>query len=121
MRALVGGVPRALADHRRRESRTYVHYVQALMTRLGLTRPLDAGVRAWLREAGRAHMALDRLHDQLEVMLSKSNRKKEARRLERQIWKTRGQLLGIERRLEELAPGTRKRPLVETLAGGGRA
>jgi hypothetical protein len=89
------------------------------MRRLGLSRPLDAGVRQWLREAGRSHLALDRLHGELVAALAKPNRKREARRLERLIFKTRGQLLGIEKRLEELASPIRKRPLVETLAAGG--
>jgi len=123
MKALRGYVPRALDDHRTREALAYRRYVAATMKRLGLSGTPDFDLRVWLREAGRSHLQLDRLHSQLEAALAKPNRRKEARRLERQVWKTRGQLLAIERRLEELARSTlqrRPRSGLELLQGEGR-
>jgi hypothetical protein len=119
VRALRGGIPRGLPSHRTPEAFQYRGYVQALMMRLGLRRPIDADVRAWLKEAGRSHLALDRLHGELVAALGKPNRKREARRLERLIFKHRGQLLGLEAHLAELARPYVK-PLVERLNAGGR-
>jgi hypothetical protein len=95
-RRLQGGIPRAYRDHRRRVSRAYSSTVRAVQARYpGLGR--DAAL--WLREYGLVTVELEQLHQESQRRLAPLDRA----RLRRQRMKLRGQLLTLERRLEELA------------------
>jgi hypothetical protein len=99
MSRLVGGIPRAYRDHRRKESAAYSEYVRALLDRLG---PLPKSARPLLKEAGLITVDLERLRADQGRALNR-NRSGEARRIDRRLLPLRTQLLTIELRLEALA------------------
>jgi hypothetical protein len=104
VRALSGRIPRGLKDHRSAAGVAYVSYLRALCERWG---PFDAVARPTLREAGLTELDLRRCHEQLQVLRAKPNRKRETRRLERDVRRLRVQLVVLERRLQELAQSRR--------------
>ena len=79
----------------------YGSYARAKLARLG---SLPPDVMPTLREAGRLAIDLDLLGRRLDVAQAmKRPRRAELRRLRAEARKTRGQLLALERRLEEVA------------------
>jgi hypothetical protein len=76
---------------------------------------------ATLREAGLVDLELIRTAGELEKVRAKTNRRREERRLRRVAASLRGQLMALERRLEEIAAAQRNghgRTLAEQLTGG---
>jgi hypothetical protein len=114
-RRLQGGVPRADRDHRRRVSRTYSGNVRAVQARYP---NLGRDAALWLREYGLATVELEQLHQESQ---HRRLTPLERARVRRQRMKLRGQLLTLERRLEELGGrhghGTRVPSPEELLAG----
>lgn len=104
MRRLKGAIPRGTKDHRTSEGILYRESVRAIQERYRL----DRAARPLLREYGLLCVDLERLAEQIEVARTRTNRPIDLRRLLRQQRIARSQLLGIERRLEELA-GTARR------------
>jgi hypothetical protein len=110
MRALRGGIPRALPSHRTRRAFAYRVYCAAKLARLG---PLPADARPWLKEAGRLTLDLDALRDEAEVVRqvftngagrrARDTARVKLRQLERRAGRLRVALEAAERRLEELA------------------
>lgn len=100
MRALRGGIPRALPDHRTANGVQYGRYCRAVVKRLG---KLGRDAMPTLEEAGLAVLDLRRLRVEIAAAQARPNRRREVRRLERDRGRLRRQLLDLERRLEELA------------------
>jgi hypothetical protein len=120
VRRLRGGIPRALKSHLTPEAYAYRAYVEAMLKRLG---PLDRAAMVTLRESGLVTVELTRVRGELEQARAKPNRRREERRLRRVEASLRGQLMAIERRLEEIAHDRSNghgRTLAEQLSGGGR-
>lgn len=99
MRALGGGILRAFKSHKTPEGAAYGAYCRAKQERLG---PLGRDALPTLREAGLAVVELRRLSEELEAVRARKKRT-EVRRIRREQGRLRGQLLSLERRLEELA------------------
>ena len=116
MRRLAGGIPRAMRSHRGADGAAYRAYTAAMLTRLG---PFDRAAMVSLREAGLVTLELARAQRELEQARSKTNRRREERRLRRAAASLRSQLIGLERRLEELAASGRRAPTsgAELVAG----
>jgi len=110
VRALAGGIPRGLKNHRTPEGFAFGTYVRAKLRRLG---PLPADARPLLREAGRLMLDLERLREEQDQAL-KRRRLTVARRIDRRLVPLRTQFLTIEARLEELA-GRREETVEEIL------
>jgi hypothetical protein len=92
-------IPRGLASHKTHEGALYRAYILALIERLG---PLPASAQPTLREAALTELELGHLAAELETARARK-RRAEMRRLRRQAFATREQLMRLERRLEELA------------------
>jgi hypothetical protein len=119
VRRLRRGIPRALRSHRGTDGVAYRAYTEALLVRLG--GKLDRAAMATLREAGLVDLELIRTAGELEKVRAKTNRRREERRLRRVAASLRGQLMALERRLEEIAAAQRNghgRTLAEQLTGG---
>jgi len=108
VRALAGRIPRAFRTHKTPEGAAYGSYCRAKLARLG---PLGKDAMPILRECGIVTIDLARVRADLEAARDKPNRRRQVRQLQRTSASLRGQLLALERRLEELANGHR------TLAG----
>jgi hypothetical protein len=103
VRALRGGIPRALPSHKTREGWAYRRLIEATRSRLP---SLPAAAAPMLREAALATLDLARLRGDLEVLRARRGpgvRRQEERRLRSEIRKTRVQMLLLDRRLDELA------------------
>jgi len=100
MRALAGGVLRVSADGRSAEQRRFSAHCRAYAERCGGTVPADA--RTLLRECWRVMLDLDRLNGDLDAAVARRRRRDE-RRIRRQLTIMRSQLFAFERRLDELA------------------
>jgi hypothetical protein len=110
VRALTGGIPRALRSHRSAEGDAYGRYCRAKVERLG---SLPADARPWLRAAGLLVLDLDRLSGEAEaaraVLSNGAGRRArerarvQIRQLERRAARCRASLEAAERRIEELA------------------
>jgi hypothetical protein len=103
-RALVGAIPRGMADHRSKAGRVYSAYLRDKLARLG---PLPADARPLLREAGRLVLDLERLRAEQDAAMAR-RRLAVARKVDRRLTPIRGQLLAIEERLEAMATKARK-------------
>jgi hypothetical protein len=103
MSALKGRIPRAMADHRTKAGRIYAEAVRAIVERY----PQHKAARPLLKQYGLIVWELEVLSEQIEVARAKTNRPLDLRRLKREQRVLRGQLLGLERYLQELSSGTR--------------
>jgi hypothetical protein len=120
VKALVGRIPRGLKDHRGTAGKAYTAYCRSMVERLG---QLPPHAMPTLRECGRVVLELERVHGEIDTARAKSNRRREERRLRRVAASLRGQLMALERRLEEIAHARNNghgRTLAEQLSGGGR-
>jgi hypothetical protein len=115
VRALAGGIPRALRSHRSAEGALYGAYTRAILARLGEL-PHDA--KPTLKAAGMVVLELERLGADLERARTRQ-RRRDQNRIRRQMVILRTQLLTLEKRLEEIAE-RQPRDWTEVLAGGRR-
>ncbi len=99
MRKLKGAVPRAYPDHRRADARRYTELLRAVTARLGL---LPRAAAPTLREYGRTALGLEDLAEEYATARAR-RRLTEMRRIRREQSRLRLTMLGLERRLEQLA------------------
>jgi hypothetical protein len=109
MSTLKGRIPRGMADHRTKAGRMYAEAVRAIVERY----PLHRAARPLLKQYGLIVWELEVLSGQIEVARGKTNRPLDLRRLKREQRVLRGQLLGLERYLQELSSGA---PRTQTTA-----
>jgi len=89
------GLPRALRRHDTPEGIAYRRYLDGLLDRFGVSRPLPKALVNPLREAGIATLELRRLQADLEGLRERRGggvRRQEERRLRGEIRKTRVQV-----------------------------
>ena len=112
LRAPVGAIPRAFADHRRANAKRYREYCVAIQEQWG---PLPKVALPVLKEAGRAFVELDRLNADLEAARGRRNGKRDANRVRRQLFMLREQHARLEKRIQELTAERPRTSVVDRL------